>query len=38
MREIRLFGSEGGVALTTPSLPLSTLVTARRGRLALPRN
>ena len=23
MREIRLFGSEGGVALTTPSLPLS---------------
>ncbi len=23
MREIRLSGSEGGVALTTPSLPLS---------------
>jgi len=23
MREIRLFGSEGGVALTLPSLPLS---------------
>ena len=25
MREIRLFGSEGGVALITPSLPLSRL-------------
>lgn len=25
MREIRLFGSEGGVALTLPSLPLSNL-------------
>ena len=24
MREIRTSGSEGGVALTTPSLPLST--------------
>jgi hypothetical protein len=23
MREIRLFGSEGGVALTLPSLPLT---------------
>jgi hypothetical protein len=32
MREIRPSGSEGGVALTTPSLPLSFLRT--RGREA----
>jgi len=29
MREIRLYGSEGGVALTTPSLPLSRRVVER---------
>ena len=28
MREIRQSGSEGGVALTTPSLPLSGLMAA----------
>ncbi len=28
MREIRPSGSEGGVALTTPSLPLSILKSA----------
>ena len=28
MREIRLFGSEGGVALTTPFLPLSPRLLA----------
>ena len=31
MREIRPYGSEGGVALTTPLLPLS-VVSARRAR------
>ena len=29
MREIRLFGSEGGVALTLPSLPLSSELALR---------
>ena len=28
MREIRPYGSEGGVALTTPLLPLSLLQSA----------
>ena len=34
MREIRLSGSEGGVALIPPSLPLSAVAVARcaRGR------
>ena len=31
MREIRLSGSEGGVALTTPSLPLSQSLPAGGG-------
>jgi len=30
MREIRLSGSEGGVALTTPLLPLSALTVRFR--------
>ena len=32
MREIRLYGSEGGVALTTPSLPLSPTLTVVQWR------
>jgi len=31
MREIRQSGSEGGVALTTPSLPLSWLTAVGEG-------
>ena len=30
MREIRLSGSEGGVALIAPSLPLSALMRLRK--------
>ncbi len=36
MREIRLFGSEGGVALTTPSLPLSIAGTLESAALSAP--
>src|SRR6266704_6252348 len=37
MREIRPSGSEGGVALTPPSLPLSPFSGAKSARLTFPR-
>jgi len=33
MREIRPYGSEGGVALTTPFLPLSNLCAGAKRKL-----